>query len=143
MKYLRGLAVAVSVLVLLSPLHARQQVARPAWSGSFLDANGRKGTIELTPSEGGRSGRLRIRISDRDAALDIGREVTIERDGEKIRLRAPNRAKESPMEWQATLTQHEAAPYAKAALLGEYVAKAGVQDLPMTRGVMVLWQFRE
>jgi hypothetical protein len=121
----------------------------PKWQGKLLDANGRVGKLEMNvDAERGR-GTVTVELLERDGKPAVFRnEITLE-GGAAAEIRVRSSAQESAttqqtqgkLEWEANLNRADAGRYAKAAMLGSYSVANGGPELPLSTGVMILWQF--
>jgi len=110
------------------------------WNGKFLDTNGRVGTMRLELGPDGRA-VFRANIAERDGRhLEHQAEVTVNREGGRTHL-GPM-APDSKGGWQVDLAQQDAGSYAKAAHSGTYQVAGQGAEVPLSRGVMILWEFR-
>ncbi|MGB2717784.1 MAG: hypothetical protein WBC51_26605 [Vicinamibacterales bacterium] len=114
------------------------------WTGKLLDASGRVGKIEMdVGAEGGR-GAFTLELQERDGRpVTLKGPITLTTEGETYRLRSsPGTEQERGRgEWQATLSRGDSGRYAKAAMMGTYGVSGGGPELPLTGGVVILWQF--
>lgn len=117
---------------------------RPNWTGKLLDANGRVGKLELDVGEEGR-GDFSVELMERDGHPVVLRgPITFVAEGRSVRLRSPGQQQEKGprVPFEASLTRAEAGRYAKAAMLGTYSTEGGGgSEMPLTTGVVILWQF--
>lgn len=116
----------------------------PQWKGKLLDAFGRVGQIEMTVAPEGGRGAFQLELQERDGKpIVLKGEIQLSQEGETIRLRSEAMVTQRPekLEWEATLSRVEAGRYAKAAMLGIYRVPRSGADLPLTNGVVILWQF--
>jgi hypothetical protein len=109
-------------------------------SGKFLDTNGRVGTMRVEIGPDGQA-VIRASVAERDGRhLEHESEVRVSREGVRTRL-APM-AQDSKGGWQVDLAQQEAGSYAKTAHSGTYRVTGQGGELPLSNGVMILWEFR-
>ena len=116
---------------------------RPMWTGKLLDANGRVGRLEMDAGEGER-GTFTVELQERDSKPFVLRgQVTYAVEGATVRLRSTAQSEQrgARVEWEASLTRADAGRYAQAAMLGTYAGAGAGEDSPLTRGVVILWQF--
>ena len=129
----------------------------PKWQGKLLDANGRVGKLEMNvDAERGR-GAFTVELLERDGKPAVFRsEITLEGGAAEMRLRSSAQGTSAPegssggqgyppgketVQWEANLNRADAGRYAKAAMLGSYNVANGGPELPLSTGVMILWQF--
>ena len=117
---------------------------RPMWTGKLLDANGRVGKLEMDAAADGGRGVFQLELQERDGRPVLFRgEVTLQTEGPNVRLYSSAQAEQrgTKLEWEASLTRAEAGRYARGAMLGTYSLAGGGPELPLTKGVVILWQF--
>ncbi len=122
-----------------------QTETRPRWSGKVIDANGRVGTIELLVGDGGKKSQWLLSLAERGRdPVELKGESDIEVTKEGMRMKSEQEvAKGVKVAWEIDFKFADAKLYAKAAMLGQYVVRAPAEGavLPLSTGVMVLWQF--
>lgn len=125
-----------------------QENGEDVWSGQLLDANGRRGSIDVRFVADKRVAAWKLRLVERDGQpIELDGEAPFEdQDPRKpVHLKSseelPDRGR---VEWQLDLEPADAGLYAAGALVGAYrVAGEGTDvPLPLTRGVVIVWQFK-
>lgn len=115
------------------------------WRGKFFDSNGRNGTIEVfLQTEGEKKrGTLKLQIIERDSPPIIHQakiEVDTTKEGNDVRFQH-KLSDGSLAEWSCNFYTENAKPYAKSSMFGIYRMKGGLFEIPLSRGVAILWQF--
>ncbi|MDH3259477.1 MAG: hypothetical protein OEM84_00730 [Acidimicrobiia bacterium] len=120
---------------------------RSVWSGQLVDANGRKASIEVHFMEEKKVAAWKLQLYERDGEpIEMEGESPFEGQNleEPIKLQS---AQELPdggvVRWEIALEPADAAMYARRAQVGSYRAasEGSKVPLPLSRGVLVLWQF--
>lgn len=120
---------------------------RSVWSGQLIDANGRKGGIEMHFIEEKQIAAWKLQLYERDGdPIELEGEAPFERQSSKepIRLESEQELPEGGVvRWEISLEPADAAVYAERAQVGSYQAasEGSKEPLPLSRGVLVLWQF--
>jgi hypothetical protein len=118
------------------------------WSGRFVDAAGRIGTIEADlPDEPG-EGRAewRVLLTERDGGpSEFTGTIRYERvERERVHLQAEEELPDGKrVRWEVQLQETDAGQHAERALVGDYHVETDAEPgvVPVTRGVMVLWRY--
>lgn len=127
-------------------------------SGRLMDANGRQGTMEIELRGGNQQASWTARITERDSnAVVLRGEFAVKFDerGLQVESGSLDGKKEQDsvegaqptkeggdVKWGINLTSEPAGRYAASAFVGGYSAQS-LSDSPLlTRGVMILWQFK-
>jgi hypothetical protein len=127
-------------------------------SGRLMDANGRQGTMEIELRGDNQQASWTARITERDSnAVVLRGEFPVKFDERGIQVESgPLDGKKEPgsaesaqpskgegdVKWGINLTSEPAGRYAESAFVGGYSAQS-LSDSPLlTRGVMILWQFK-
>ena len=114
------------------------------WSGKLLDANGRQGTIEVEPAgESNKQYTWRVLLNERDGTpLEMKGEIAVEFNENQMRMTGKQAfGDDYELEWEMDLTAEKPGLYAKSAMVGQYALRGGPDFFPLTRGVVILWQF--
>jgi len=120
---------------------------RSVWSGQLVDANGRQASIDVHFIEEKGVAAWKLQLFERDGEpVEMEGESPFEGQSleEPIKLES---AQELPdggvVRWELNLEPADAAPFARRAQVGSYrTASEGTKvPLPLSRGVLVLWQF--
>jgi hypothetical protein len=117
---------------------------QPVWTGKLMDANGRVGKLKMEMAKESGRGMFEVELHERDGRpMVLKSEVTLATEGANVRLRAPVQSAQEgkKLEWEANLTSAEAGRYARTAMLGTYGVAGGGTGSPLTKGVIILWQF--
>lgn len=110
-------------------------------TGKLVDANGRVGTLVVTIPEGKRAAWV-LQLAERDGPpLELKGELDLKFDGQRLQMKGDERVQDQRVAWDIDLTREAAGSYAREALLGRYSTTGGSNALPLSRGVIVLWDF--
>ncbi|NUO53840.1 MAG: hypothetical protein HOV80_33770 [Polyangiaceae bacterium] len=116
------------------------------WSGKFIDANGRTGTIEIEVGHGGKKSAWKLTLPERGGEPGhIRGETDIALGKEGMQMKSQQElGKGQKLEWEIDLKRGPCGSYAQEAMVGRYDVRApkDAVGLPLTTGVMVLWKFK-
>jgi hypothetical protein len=114
-------------------------------SGKLIDANGRQGLIDLVLDKERRSATWKLRLFERDTELpEVQGSLDVAIEGERMKAtsKVQKEAGKAAVEIQIEATATKAGDYADQAYVGEYQSRDTASSVPVTRGVIILWNFR-
>jgi hypothetical protein len=112
------------------------------WSGKLLDANGRQGTVEVV-FQGEQRATWVVQLAERDGStFELKGEIAVKMEGDLIRMSGEEKLDDrQTIRWQIELRSEKAGRYAQAAWVGSYAVENASDVFPLSRGVMICWQF--
>ncbi len=114
------------------------------WDGKLMDANGRQGTvgIEILDKEEGKA-VWSVSLYERDGQpIEIKGEIEVQIKGDRMQGGGVQKVNEKQeVEWEFDLSVGKAGIYAQQAMVGQYIVKGDMDNMILSRGVMILWQF--
>jgi hypothetical protein len=112
-------------------------------NGKLLDARGRVGTIDVAVLDENEAA-WKLQLSERDGqSVELEGKATIEGSLEKgFEMTAREEVPDvGVVEWSLRLEPADAGEYARLAMVGEYRVEGPEGVVPLTRGVLALWDF--
>jgi len=111
-------------------------------TGKLLDVNGRQGQVEFLIADDNKIAGWKLELYERDLPrITMNGEFAIEMRDNNLFAKSAEKIQDRDVQWEISLTKGNAAKYANQAFSGTYHIEGAKEELPVSQGVLIVWEF--